>query len=110
MAETLNVPVQSRGTPFVGTIAVPPGLRRISVVTHTETFPVGVTLDVLVESSFDGGASWRHAASTSGARPNGQEQHVSISVSLGTPYPTHLRVTVTPQGGSVTYGATIEVA
>lgn len=81
------------------------------------------TVDILVEWSFDGGTTWRHRASATGCKWDGVN-HLGITVELfdrdqnkqplpsfgGAALPTHTRTTLTPHGGSVTFGGTVTVS
>lgn len=108
MATLFTLPVQSHSVAFAGSAALPAGLHEVSILTNTETFPANSSLDVLIEFSFNGGATWRTDGAATRMAPTIAIPHLAFGVSLGTPYPTHARITLTPHG-TVTFGATASI-
>lgn len=110
--EQFTIPSFTGNAVRQGQAAIPPGLRVMTITTTDEQFDPGETVDALFEVSFNGGATWKHEASCTGMRPTAESPHMSLAVTFGNPedpYPTHIRATVTPQGGPVRFGAVVTV-
>lgn len=108
---TVSVPATALLAPVSAQTAVPAGLHSASVVTFGEVFAPGATLDALLEASFDIAVTWRTMLVGRGMSPDALSSHIGARVSFGNPgepYPTHVRVTVTPRG-AVTCGLTLAV-
>jgi hypothetical protein len=116
-------PSAKTGPVVAAPIAVQDGHTQVVVALSNEVFPAGVTVDILIEWSFDGGLTWRHRMNANGQAWDGKD-HPGASVELfdrdntGKPLPsfddaalpTHVKTTITPHGGTATFGGTATVS